>query len=100
MIRWHRSSCIRWRRWAEAIQNAKEAIEYINTHFPGAQLQVYEELFGDFGMIHTMDDFESLAAVEDLLAQLGADEERAAIFSKGADLFIEGKTKDTLMASL
>ena len=100
MFRFHRTARVSRGKFPEGIQWAKEVTEYINTKYAPASLQAYAELFGDVGTVHWYADYEDLATIEKLNAQLLADQGYWALLSKAADSFIEGSAHDTLIQSL
>lgn len=65
MIRWIRTARIAPGKGREAIHWAKDTREYTKTRFEGgAEIKVFLETLGDYGVICWMADFESLAALE------------------------------------
>ena len=65
MIRWTRTAQIAQGKQQEAIQWAKDLREYTKTKFEGgADVKIFLETLGDFGVICWMVDFENLATLE------------------------------------
>jgi hypothetical protein len=65
MIRWIRTARIAQGKGQEAIQWAKDTREYTKTKFEGgADVKIYLETLGEYGVICWMVDFENLAALE------------------------------------
>jgi hypothetical protein len=74
MIRWTRTARIAQGKQQEAIQWAKDLREYTKTKFEGgADVKIFLETLGDFGVICWLVDFENLATIE--LAGLVLDED-------------------------
>ena len=101
MVRWTRSGRINGKKYLQAIQWAKELVEWSNAKYSG-KLTVYIDCFGEFGTIRFFRDYESLAEVEKRMETILADQEylQRAAKAMEMDLFIEGSLTDTVMASL
>lgn len=100
MVRFQRAVRISRGKVPEALKHSHELIEYINTKTPRpTKFQLFMERFGAPGTIYFVADYESLAGLESHQRELLSDEEYWAIVRRGADLFIDGSTKDTLMTS-
>ena len=84
----------------EAIQFAKELVEYENNLLPNRKARVYFEVFGDVGKIYLVVENKDLATMQSNHTKLIADPGWGAILQKAHGLFIEGKTHDTLMAAV
>ena len=100
MFRFHRISRAKPGKFPEAIQFAKEVAGYINTKYAPISVQAYIEQFGDIGTLHWHVDYDNLAAVEKINAQLLTDQGYWALLNKAADLFIEGSGHDTLLQTI
>ncbi len=100
MFRFHRTARISRGKLPDGVQWAKEVAGYINTKYAPVSVQAYAEVFGDIGKIHWYADYEDLATVERINAQLQADQGYWALLGKAADLFVEGSVHDTLIQSL
>ena len=101
MVRFHRSARIsKGAMLPEALKWAKEVAEYLNSNYPETAVLVFVEQYGAAGTIHWYADYEDIATLDRLGSQLLADEGYQAILNKSTDLFIEGSTNDTLMASV
>jgi hypothetical protein len=100
MIRHQRSGQAKVGKHLEVIQFAKEVADYVNTKYAPVSVQVYSELFGVLNTIYWHTDYNDLASLEDLNAQLIADPGYLAIVSKASDIFIDGSLHDTLMRSV
>ncbi|MGD8344017.1 MAG: hypothetical protein PVH53_10495 [Desulfobacterales bacterium] len=65
MIRWMRKAPIAGGKIQEAVQWAKETREYTKTKFEGgADVKIFVETLGDWGVMCWMVDFENLATLE------------------------------------
>ncbi len=65
MIRWTRTARVAQGKGQEANQWAKETREYTKAKFEGgADVKIFLEILGDYGVICWMADFESLAVLE------------------------------------
>lgn len=100
MFRFQRTAQIRTGKLAEAIQWAKKITEYLNKKFAPLSTQAYTELFGDYGKVYWHTDFEDLATLEKVNAQLLADQEYWALLNEATGLFVDRGTHDTLIQSL
>ncbi|MBW8011739.1 MAG: hypothetical protein FVQ83_10945 [Chloroflexi bacterium] len=61
---------------------------------------MFTEQYGAVGTIHWYADYEDVATLDRVGGQLSSDEGYYALLGKATDLFIQGSTKDTLMASV
>lgn len=100
MFRFHRISRAKIGKFRDAVLWAKDVAEYLNTNYAPVSVQAYAELFGEVNTIHWYADYEDLAALERMNAQLMADQGYQALLNKANDLFIEGGTQDTLIQSI
>lgn len=100
MFRFHRTARISRGKLLEAPQWAKEVAEYITSKYSPVSVQAYSEVFGNVGTVHWYADYEDLATLERINAQLLTDQGYLAMLNKAADLFIEGSIHDTLIQSL
>lgn len=100
MFRFHRTGHASRGKFLEALQWAKEVAEYINTNYSPVSVQAYSEVFGDLGKVHWYADYEDLATIERINAQLQTDQGYQAMIKKSENLFIEGSGQDTLIQSL
>jgi len=65
MIRWTRTARIAQGKHQEAIKWANDLREYTKTKFEGgAEVKIFLESLGDYGVICWMVDFENLATLE------------------------------------
>ncbi len=99
MFRFHRTAQASRGKLQDAIKFAKEVTEYLNAKYTPLSVQAYSEVFGDGGRIHWYADYQDLATIEKINAQLLTDQGYWAILTKWADAFIEGSVHDTLMQS-
>ena len=84
----------------EAIQFAKELVEYENNLLPNRKARVYFEVFGDVGKIYLVVENKDVATMQSNHTKLMADQGWGAILQRAHGLFIEGRTHDTLMAAV
>jgi len=82
----------------QALQWAKEIVEWMKAKH-SAQASTYMDAFGDYLTIRWFIEAESLAALEQGLDKIAADQEYWQKAGKAADLFIEGSITDTVMRS-
>ncbi len=99
MVRWMRTGQASGLKAREAMQWAKEVVEYVNTKH-GGHLSVYYDAFGEYATIRWFVDEESLAVLEQKLGQLMTDQGYWQLVAKAKDLFIEGSIKDTVMRAI
>jgi hypothetical protein len=79
-----------------SIKWAKEFTDWFNKKY-NLQMKLYSDLFGEMGTLRWFLPFESLAVAEKTRNQLMADQEYWQKLSQAIDLFIEGRTLDTIM---
>jgi hypothetical protein len=91
MIRWVRKAKIAVGKHQEAIKWAADTREYTKTKFEGgADVKIYTETLGDWGVICWMVDFENLATLELAGQVLDADEGYQERLKAASDLFLPG----------
>ena len=91
MIRWIRMARIAQGKHQEAIQWAKDTREYTKTKFEGgADVKIFLETLGDYGVICWMVDFENLAALELAGQALDADTGYRERLNAANELFSQG----------
>ena len=100
MIRWMRTARIDGGKIPEAIQWAKETREYTKTKFEGgADVKIYMQMLGDFGVMCWMVDFENLATLELAGDVLNADAGYQERLKAASEIFIAG-TVDKVFSSI
>ena len=100
MIRWTRTAQIARGKHQEAIQWAKDTREYTRTKFEGgADVKIFLETLGDFGVICWMVDFENLAMLELAGNVLDEDPGYQERLKAASELFTEG-TYDKVYSSV
>jgi hypothetical protein len=100
MTRWTRTARIAQGKHQEAVQWAKDTREYTKTKFEGgADVKIYLETFGEFGVICWMADFENLATLELVGQVLDDDEGYQERLKAASDLFLPG-TFDKVYSSV
>jgi len=91
MTRWTRTARIAAGKHQEAIQWAKDTREYTKTKFEGgADVKIFLETLGDYGVICWMVDFENLATVELAGQALNADTGYQERLKAASELFLPG----------
>lgn len=100
MYRFHRTGYASRGKLLEAVKWAKEVAGYITKNYSPVSVQAYSEIFGDYSAVHWYTDYEDLATIEKINAQLLTDQGYLALLNKAGDLFIEGSIHDTLIQSL
>jgi hypothetical protein len=91
MIRWTRTAQIAQGKRQEAIQWAKDTREYTKTKFEGgADVKIFLETLGDYGIICWMADFENLATLEVAGQVLDQDSGYQERLNVASDLFLPG----------
>ena len=89
--RWTRTARIAQGKHQEAIQWAKDTREYTKTKFEGgADVKIYLETPGEWGVICWMVDFENLATLELAGQVLDADEGYQERLKSASELFLPG----------
>ena len=100
MIRWTRTARIAQGKRQEAIQWAKDTREYTKTKFEGgADVNIFLEIFGDYGVICWMVDFENLATLELASQVLDEDSGYQERLQAASELFLPG-TFDNVYSSV
>ena len=100
MIRWIRTAQIAAGKHQEAVQWAKDLREYTKSKFEGgADVKIYLETLGDYGVICWMVDFENLATLELAGQVLDADEGYQERLKAAGELLLEG-TFDKVYSSV
>ncbi len=100
MIRWVRRAQIARGKHQEAIQWAKDTREYTKTKFEGgADVKIFLETLGDYGVICWMVDFENLATVELAGQVLNEDSGYQERLQAASELFLPG-TFDKVFSSI
>ena len=91
MIRWIRTAQIAPGKQQEATQWAKDNREYTKTKFEGgADVKIFLETLGDYGVICWMVDFENLATLELASQILDEDSGYQERLKAASDLFLPG----------
>ena len=100
MIRWMRSAKIASGKAAQAMQWAKEILEFTKKYEGVAGAEVFYDSFGDVGTLRWCADYDDFAAWEKVSNQVFADAEWWQKMDEASGLFIEGSVKDIVMRSL
>ena len=100
MIRWIRTAQLAQGKQLEAIQWAKDTREYTKTKFEGgADVKIFLETLGEYGVICWMVDFENLAVLELAGQVLDEDSGYQERLQAASDLFLPG-TFDKVYSSV
>ena len=100
MIRWTRTAQIAAGKHQETVQWAKDLREYTKSKFEGgADVKIYLETLGDYGVICWMVDFENLATLELAGQVLDADEGYQERLKASSELLLPG-TFDKVYSSV
>ena len=95
-----REALVKGGKMREAVQFAKEIMEYDRNLLPNSKGRLYMEVFGDYGKIYWIIENKDLATIQSNTRKLRTDPGRRAILQKAAGLFIEGSVHDTLMDAI
>ena len=95
-----REALVKGGKMREAVQFAKEIMEYDRNLLPNSKGRLYMEVFGDYGKIYWIIENKDLATIQNNTRKLRTDPGRRAILQKAAGLFIEGSVHDTLMGAI
>ena len=98
MLRFYRTGRVKNGKnlFIEAVQWAKEVAGYLNGTY-SLSMQVYSEIFGDFGSIYWYVDYKDLATADAVGGKLMSDQKYWAMVNKGMELFIDGTFHDKIM---
>lgn len=102
MYRFMRTYRFRAGKDQEAMRLAKEGLEH-GRRLYGAMLldaRVLIDLFGDANAVHWCMDVDDLATLHELATALSQDDEFQKLVIRGADVWIDGSGRDTLMESI
>jgi uncharacterized alpha/beta hydrolase family protein len=83
-----------------AIAWAKEIAEYVKKYEGFSSIDVFTDTFGQVGTIRWVVDYEDLASFEKVQNQIMTDPGFFEKTEKVPELFVEGKTHDTIMSSV
>ena len=100
MIRWIRTAQIAGGNPMPAIAWAKEMADYVKKYEGFSSIDVFTDAFGDVGTIRWIVDYEDFASFEKVQNQIMTDPGFFEKTAKVSELFIEGKTHDTIMSSV
>ncbi len=103
MVRFQRMILVSGGKEREAMQWGTDICQYLQKNYKGiSSIEVHVQLFGKVGALYWFADYENLAALDAVNAQLLGDQrywERMTKANK-AGLFIDGSGQDTLTQSL
>ena len=100
MIKLVRSMQPRLGKESQAVQHAKNVVDYINRTFPAMHLEVYAAESGQHGTIYWLGESESLAALEQEDAAIAADPGWAALWQGAEGLYLDGSLHNLTLRSL
>jgi len=100
MIRFQRSIRVARGRNLEAIQWAKQVVEYLNSKQPNYKVQAFLSRFGNLGTVVWQVDFEDLAALDKYEQFFDKDPGYAELLKKSFELFIEATVYDSVFDAL
>jgi hypothetical protein len=86
----------------EAFAWAVKVANYLNEKFPGANMQVVRNIGGPVWQVHWIANFESLAALEEVMKRVEADAGYLELLGEARDqkLFISSGTVDSLYEAI
>ena len=99
MIKYIRSARTQAGKHREAVQWAREVADWLNTHQPGSNVQVFTEVFGAPGTLYWLGDVEDVATIERQTAERQSESDWQALTARGAELLLPGSLRDTLLRS-
>jgi hypothetical protein len=99
MVRWMRTARIASGKYVEALQFARDIVEYTKKYEGVADIGVYLDSFGEVGTIRWMADYNDLASFEQVANQIYADPKWFQKMQAIEDLFLPGSVHDTVMRS-
>ena len=95
-IRFHRTALIAGAKDQEAAAFAAEVSEYV-TETLGMPTAWGLQVGGTYGRVHWFTDYANMAELEAGLVKTIADAGFQALLAKAKDLFIEGRTEDSII---
>jgi hypothetical protein len=87
-------------KFFEAIQFARELVNFLNEKYPELKSEVFWERFGDAQTLHFYFQYDNLADFEGKVDKLMADKDFLAINNKGMILFVDGAQRITMIQSI
>ena len=94
--RWQRTVLIAPGQSARAWQFAVGIAEYVNQTHTDITVEVFAEYMGKLGRIHWFVDYESLAQLESLQAQIAGDSTYNQMLADIEGVFVVGHSHDTM----
>ena len=81
---------------AEAVQWAVKVAAYVNETYPSINVRVLRNINGPLQAVHWAVRYESLAALEEISAKLGADAGYQELLAETEGMFVPGTLVDNL----
>ena len=100
MIRWMRTAQVAQGKQMRAMLFTKEMAEYAAKYDGVSACTACMDAFGQMMTVRWMIDYEDLASLEKVTAQVMADQEYWKRIEKNGDLFVQGSVQDVVMRSL
>lgn len=83
----------------EAMMFAAAVTNYITANW-GISMIWGVEVGGTFGKVHWADDYANMAQLEEILRKTMTDEGYRSLLADATDLFIAGRTEDTIIYTM
>jgi len=100
MVRVHWRAQIKDGGTMEAIQLAKELIEYTNSKFPSVSINVYIEKSGEVTTVHSFADYEDMTSFKRINSQFDQDQKWMTMWQKLMAFIVEGTIQRTLLTPM
>jgi hypothetical protein len=98
-VRLNRTAVVERGKANEAMQFAAEVSSYIEDNW-GIPMTWGMEIGGTYGKVHWFADYVDMAQMEQNLGHTMTDEGYQQLMAKATDLFVVGKTTDTLIYTM
>jgi hypothetical protein len=95
-IRFHRTALVAGPKGQEAVAFAAEISEYV-TETLGMPTTWGMQVGGPFATLHWFTDYANMAELEAALLKVTADAGYNDVLAKAKDLFVEGRSEDTII---
>ena len=97
MVRWMRKARVAPGKFMEAMAFATEIAGYVKKFEGLPPVHVFIDSFGDITTLRWIVDYESLAAMEQVSAQMMSDQDYLKKVNSSGHLFMPGSVKDVAM---
>jgi dienelactone hydrolase len=84
----------------EAIQLAKEFVEYTNSKYPSISIRVYVEQSGEVTTIHSFADYEDMTSFKRVASQFGQDQKWMTMWRKVMAFIVEGTIQQSFLTPM